>query len=95
MDICDGYRGYIKIGSDGYIIQPLKTEILQQNNLDGTPHTLEKLSGLLGQIQLYQGTIHILRHHRFDYLPFVIKSYLLMIPHPQTNFWGIYKLRNF
>ena len=63
MDICDGYRGYIKIGTDGYIIQPLKTEILQQNNLDGTPHTLEKLSGLLGQIQLYQGTIHILRHH--------------------------------
>ena len=70
MDICDGYRGYIKIGTDGYIIQPLKTEILQQNNLDGTPHTLEKLSGLLGQIQLYQGTIHILCHHCFDCLPF-------------------------
>ena len=64
MDICDGYRGYIKIGSDGYIIQPLNTEFIRQNTLDGTPHTLEKLSGLLHEIQLNQDYVKPLEKER-------------------------------
>ena len=48
LDVCDGYKGYIRIGSDGYILQPL------EKAQDGAPHSLEKLSGLLENLKVDQ-----------------------------------------
>ncbi len=50
IDICGGYRGYIKIGEDGYILQPLIG--YYDLNSKTTPHTLEKLSGLVENMEL-------------------------------------------
>ena len=36
MDICQGFKGYISVGQDGYIIEPLL-------NTSGNPHLLHKL----------------------------------------------------
>ena len=47
------YKGYIQIGSDGYIIQPV-THAINKNLLDGTPHSLEKLN--LGHVKVNEDT---------------------------------------
>ena len=49
MDICDGFKGYIQVGKDGYIIQPtfIKNNIENQN-----PHSLERIDGLLAQFKM-------------------------------------------
>ena len=57
IDICDGYRGYIQIGKDGYIIQPLDNYANKFRENEGmftntAPHILEKLK--TDQFQLHQ-----------------------------------------